>query len=76
VGKKKDKKHAASRVDLESEVRRLRKENEHLRKRLKKIAALAEDAAAGVVDEPEPDSGGGELDALTAAEEASPVPAT
>jgi len=42
MGKKKDKKNklAAQGVDLESEVRRLRKENEELRARLAKIAEL------------------------------------
>lgn len=71
MGKKKDKKHSAVGLDLAAEVKRLRKENEHLRKRLRKIADLAEQDAQG----PETDSVDEEIDDVSAAEEASPVPA-
>lgn len=45
MSKKKNKKgkHAAEGLDLESEVKRLRKENEELRARLEKIGELVTD---------------------------------
>jgi hypothetical protein len=65
MSKKKGKKHASGGADLEAEVKRLRKENHELRKRLKKIAALADDGDLDVVED---------NDDIAQAEEAAPVP--
>src|SRR6476661_818905 len=80
MGKKKGKKHASNGQVLEAEVKRLRKENNTLRKRLKKIADLAGDVDLEATDESlggaDSTAGDEELDGVSSSEEASPVPAS